>query len=402
MKVWIDAEPAAARERLFGLGLIERTLRALARLKPAPDEIVVSGGPAVPAPKGLMVRHVAEAGPAGARLARFLGATGAGLVLVLDGRDVIDPRVLAALAATAEPRAVVFPDGAAAASIDAGATVADAADVAGAVRALIGTGRIGALDDAAVPSFIAHLRRDVPGWGFHLDDGAARARCARALFLANYKGSTDLLTKWVYPPLVWRLVLGLSAVRLHPNWVTVAGVVLALAAVPLFAAGAWVPGLICAYAMSVLDSVDGKLARLTLTDSTLGNVLDHGLDIVHPPLWYGAWAWALSNQGASEAVLVAGAWLVIVYVLDRLVLMIAKARFKRGLHSMTRLDGWVRTIIARRNVNLVILTVGLALGHGVAAFHVIVAWQVLTALWHGARTLILAARDPLSRARPAP
>jgi phosphatidylglycerophosphate synthase len=40
--------------------------------------------------------------------------------------------------------------------------------------------------------------------------------------------------------------------------------------------------------MSVLDSVDGKLARLTFESTPQGDVLDHGMDIVHPPFWY--WA----------------------------------------------------------------------------------------------------------------
>ncbi|MGH6720392.1 MAG: CDP-alcohol phosphatidyltransferase family protein, partial [Alphaproteobacteria bacterium] len=274
-----------------------------------------------------------------------------------------------------------------------------------AVRRLDAAGRVRTLDGGAMPSFVANLRRDVPVWGFRLADAAARERCARTLFLANYKGSTDFLTKWVYPPLVWRLVLAASARRLHPNWVTVAGIALAIATVPLCAAGHWLPGLASAYAMSVLDSVDGKLARLTLTDSPLGNVLDHGLDIVHPPLWYAAWAWALSGAGADGAIVAAGAVLCAAYVADRLVLMVAKARFKRGLHSMTPLDGRVRTIIARRNVNLVILTLGLVVGWGGAAFHVIAAWQVLTAAWHAGRTALLLARppgDPLSAPRAAP
>ena len=50
-----------------------------------------------------------------------------------------------------------------------------------------------------------------------------------------------------------------------------------------------------AYGMSVLDSVDGKLARLTFTDSRIGNRLDHGLDMVHPPFWYLAWAYGIGG-----------------------------------------------------------------------------------------------------------
>ena len=40
----------------------------------------------------------------------------------------------------------------------------------------------------------------------------------------------------------------------------------------------------------VLDTVDGKLARCTITSSGWGNVFDHGVDLIHPPFWW--WAWA--------------------------------------------------------------------------------------------------------------
>src|SRR3546814_16223660 len=72
--------------------------------------------------------------------------------------------------------------------------------------------------------------------------------------------------------------------------------------------------------MTFLDTVDGKLARITLKSSKLGNVFDHGIDLVHPPFWYWAWAAGLQNgpHALSEptlllmlAVIVAG------YVLQR-------------------------------------------------------------------------------------
>ena len=89
----------------------------------------------------------------------------------------------------------------------------------------------------------------------------------RQLFLDNYKGSTDLLTAYVYPPLVWPAVRLCSLLRVHPNVVTILSIVLAFAAVPLFALGHWLAGFACGYVMSVLDSVDGKLARVTVTST---------------------------------------------------------------------------------------------------------------------------------------
>src|SRR3546814_1264138 len=51
--------------------------------------------------------------------------------------------------------------------------------------------------------------------------------------------------------------------------------------------------------------------------------------------------------------------------------MLAKARFGRGRHAMHPLDAAARTWIARRNVNLVIITAGLLLGQAEAAFYLI-------------------------------
>ena len=47
----------------------------------------------------------------------------------------------------------------------------------------------------------------------------------------------------------------------------------------------------------VLDTVDGKLARCTGQSSKWGNIFDHGVDLVHPPFWWWAWAEGLEAYG---------------------------------------------------------------------------------------------------------
>src|SRR3546814_4155497 len=134
--------------------------------------------------------------------------------------------------------------------------------------------------------------------------------------------------------------------------------------------------------MSVLDSVDGKLARLTFTDSRLGNVLDHGLDIVHPPLGYVAWAWGLAGGDLAAPVFAASIWMTGFYVADRLVLAVYRNLFKRGLHTHAPIDAWVRSFISRRNINLPLFTVGVLAGFGVEMFYVIVVWQIVRSEEH--------------------
>lgn len=413
MRVWIDAAAAPAGLRVFGLTLLERHLRALGRIADRISEVCVDG-PAGPIPPDLVgrlgLRQSSGGGPCGARLAAYLAA-GTEPVLAIAGDSLVDARLFAALCDV--PGSQVARDeknGRVTALLRlepdaAGAIPAEAGSVTEVGAALLGGGAAAPFTQDDFPGFITVLRRTLPFHLFTLRDREATARAERFLFWSNYKGSTDFFTKYVYPPLVWLLVRPLAAARIHPNVVTIVSIVFTFAAVPLFAAGAFVPGLVLAYAMSVLDSVDGKLARLTFTDSKLGNVLDHGLDIVHPPLWYVAWAWGLSGGDLGSPVFAASLWMTAFYVADRLVLAIYRNIFKRGLHTHAPIDAAVRTFISRRNVNLPVFTVGVLAGFGAEVFYAIVAWQATTLLWHAGRTFwILAiekARPHNAPARPA-
>ena len=72
-------------------------------------------------------------------------------------------------------------------------------------------------------------------------------------------------------------------------------------------------------------------------------MLDHGIDQVHPPFWYFAWAWGLGARGPADPLYQAALWLIFFYFADRIVLAIAKRRLGFALHAATRLDGRVRS-----------------------------------------------------------
>lgn len=238
---------------------------------------------------------------------------------------------------------------------------------------------------ADVPSYIRTLRRDLPVYLFRIVDPDSRDRAERFLFWSNYKGSTDFFTKYVYPPLVWRAVRPLARWRVHPNVVSLFNVGITFLAVPLFAQGYWVTAFTLAYTMSVLDSVDGKLARLTFRTSLLGNILDHGLDIIHPPLWYFAWAYALRAEVPATPMMQCAGWMAVFYVVDRIVAALFSARVGQSIHGCTPFDERMRTCISRRNINVPFFMAGLLLGFPVAAFVVIVVWQVVSLGLHALR-----------------
>lgn len=396
MKLWIDAATLSS-ERVFGMTLVERHLKAARHQRVALSEVVIDTGAQptdtviVPKDSGLAcpIRVVATTGDVASRIA---AAAAGEVVLATTATSLIDARLYGFLAKQ-EHDIAVADDGAVMARLSAATRLETGATDLG--RAL--NNNISWLSQAEFPSFVPKLRRHTPYYLFSVTTVDHRRKIERFLFWSNYKGSTDFFTKYVYPPLVWLLMPPLARARIHPNVVTIISIILTFAAVPLFAIGHFFWGFVCAYTMSVLDSVDGKLARVTFTDSPIGNVLDHGLDLVHPPFWYCAWAWGLSGGDWRAPVFVASLWMLGLYILDRLILKIYPTIFRRGLHTHAKLDAVVRTFISRRNINLPLFTIGYPLGLGVQTIYVIVVWQALTCLYHGLRTFWIL---KIEKARP--
>ncbi len=400
MRIWIDATNPMSALRLFGMTLLERQLHTLLEAGLEPAEVYVqlaaetTNLPALlPAP--LLRRLPLQWGHDSRTLGEYRTSlppdVHADPLLALEADAVIDSRLLHHLAGLsgswiargeAEQTAVLRleGDGSPLNSIDV-----SACPLPELAEKILRQGSAQELHLSEVPSHIRKLRRDLPVYLFCVADPASRDRAERFLFWSNYKGSTDFFTKYVYPPLVWRAVRPLARWRVHPNVISLFNVGITFLAVPLFAQGYWLTGFTLAYTMSVLDSVDGKLARLTFRASTLGNILDHGLDIVHPPLWYFAWAWALGAGDITAPVMQLAVWMAVFYVLDRIVAALFSARVGQSIHGCTPFDEGMRTWISRRNINVPFFMVGLLLGFPVAAFSVIVVWQVVSLGLHALR-----------------
>jgi len=394
MNLWIDTSGLSTAEALFSIPPLERLRRTVGRLPPG-DHVVLSGGGTADSRWAGAEQLSDEGVPLGLRLRRILAGVGAPVVAI-DGSNVIDPRLVRFLGSVGHSCVASRGDGsrrAVALALDPSVIDAippDARDLRSVADALIASGLASPVDEQRFPAYIDKLRRHLPYWVHAVDSPQTRRQLERQMFWDNYKGSTDLLTRWVYPPLVWPLMQFCTRLKIHPNAVTVLSIVLAFAAVPLWSHGQWLAGFICAYIMSVLDSVDGKVARLTLTDSKIGNTLDHGLDQVHPPFWYFAWAFGLGAQSdLSDPMFVSAVVFVAFYIADRLVLRVAKRRLGHALHSSTRLDEQVRSIIARRNITMSVMAIALLLGAGHAGFVLVTVWQGLTLAWHGWRAIWL-------------
>lgn len=203
------------------------------------------------------------------------------------------------------------------------------------------------------------------------------------IFQASYKGVTDLVTKWVWPLPARVVTRWLAHAKIHPNVVTVLSWVLVVLAALLFTHGQFGLGLVAAWVMTFLDTVDGKLARVTLTSSRAGHVLDHGLDLLHPPFWYLAWAIELLDD--AEWIAFATGITVGGYVVGRLIEGIFLLAFKMEIHCWRPIDSSFRTITARRNPNLLLLTAGTLVNRPDLGLGLVALWTACSIGFHTLR-----------------
>jgi phosphatidylglycerophosphate synthase len=398
---------------LFGMTLLERTLHALREADTSFEQILIDLPIAEATPDAVRKYELAipatlreqlplewrAAGDASldARLAGCFASAATSPLIALSGDTVVDGRVMAHLCQTPGSFAFISGDAeerGAALRLEADASGTPAAEptLVDVAEHAVASGVARPFSESGFDPYVTMLRRTTPPYLFRVPNAKSRKRIERFLFWSNYKGSTDFLTRYVYPPFVWALVRPLSHRRVHPNWVTTVDWLAAFLAIPFFMWGAWLPGLALGYLMSVLDSVDGKLARLTYTSSPFGEIFDHGLDIIHPPLWYLAWGYGLGGGDTQSLPFQASVGLFGIYVIDRILAGVFKGRTGKSIHGYTPLDERARTFISRRNTNMAMITVAVVYewwtgtqGAAEWTFYFVVLWQLACLVWHAER-----------------
>ena len=242
--------------------------------------------------------------------------------------------------------------------------------------------------DELVNPYDDRLKKYEPAraWQIRADN---REALEQELFSSSYKGVTDLVTKWVWPvPARWatKFCAGLG---IRPNHVTGLSLLLAALAGVAFWHGHFAIGLALGWFMTFLDTVDGKLARVMLTSSRFGDLLDHCLDLIHPPLWYIAWGAGLGAALLPFELTPLALLMLAGYIGGRL----CEGAFQLWIEEFSiflwrPIDSLTRLITARRNPNLIILSVGLLVGQPAVALVAVVVWHIVSTLFLLLRLLL--------------
>ncbi|NJD69621.1 MAG: CDP-alcohol phosphatidyltransferase [Candidatus Methylomirabilota bacterium] len=232
-------------------------------------------------------------------------------------------------------------------------------------------------------SFDPRLRKSEPPFAKPIKPDTKRTLEER-LFASSYKSVTDLVTKWLWPSPAKSAVRLCVAAGLRPNHVTTISLILVLAAAVLFMKGLCGWGLAAGWLMTFLDTVDGKLARVTVTSTRFGHLLDHLLDLIHPPFWYLLWGLGLDafTPGIPWLSLRLAIWAIFIgYIIGRLV----EGVFRKCLGGFVifcwrPIDSYFRLVTARRNPNMILLTASLVAGRPDLGLVAVTVWTILSSL----------------------
>lgn len=335
---------------------------------------------------------------AGAGPAKDIGALGPTEPAFLARADaIVEDRLIRALldrpgvVLTAKSRATGA-DVALAARVDGASAAATAAALLSedALPAELPEGFEFADAEAIGGSYDPVLRKQAVPFAERLGD-APQSELEKLTFGASYKGATDFVTKYAWPWPARHVTRWCAALGISPNQVTTLSLVLMLLALAGFWQGHWAWAIPIAWAMTFLDTVDGKLARTTMTSSKWGEVYDHGIDLIHPPFWW--WAWFMGAYAMAEArgpdflaTYDLALWVIVIgYVVQRIYEGAFLWIFKIEGHIWRPFDFYFRSITARRNPNLFILMISAILSAPDWGLVAVAAWVAICLAIHFVR-----------------
>jgi phosphatidylglycerophosphate synthase len=207
---------------------------------------------------------------------------------------------------------------------------------------------------------------------------------ANKLYYGSYKGVTDIITRLIWPKPAMKAVKFCVDKNISPNQVTMISLMLAVLVGLFFYINQYFIGLVLAWFMTFLDTVDGKLARVTISSTKLGDRLDHGIDVLSPLYWYACWAYGLLNINDWDISIITlnqtVTLIFIFYIIGRLCegsfQFILKVPF--SIFCWKPFDSFFRLITARRNPNLIILTFSAVFGAYDVGLFIIALWTVIS------------------------
>jgi hypothetical protein len=235
-------------------------------------------------------------------------------------------------------------------------------------------------------TYVRFLRKNVPPVFVKMDAARSSRALENMLYDRTFKGSMEFVAIYGYRLPVREMTRWIAATRITPNQITGLAITCSVAAIPCFWMGWLVSGLILAATFIVLDSLDGKLARLTFRLSHVADRVDHLTSLPTRMGWYSGMAMTFSSGNWQSLEGIGGILLIVLPFLDKMNLNLCNWKFGHSLLDFTPMDRRIHLFTVRRN-DIFVMLIGNATGFALQSYYAIVAWMILTWVWHSGRLM---------------
>ncbi len=243
--------------------------------------------------------------------------------------------------------------------------------------------RARARGDASLAGAVTELTRTVAlaavplptdCWWQDVDTPLDLRRASRLLRRSLVKGSDGPVSRYLNRPLSTRLSMALAHLPIHPDVVSLLALLVALAGAWALWTGRGVAAAMLVTAGSVLDGVDGEIARLQVRAGPGGALLDGVLDRLADAATIAGLAWwALDGGSAPEAVVA----LAVSATTGSMLSMATKDRIA-ALGIPPAPERWIGFLLGGRDARLLEIAVCAALGLPLLALAIVSATSLLS------------------------
>ena len=251
--------------------------------------------------------------------------------------------------------------------------------------------RAQARGDASLAAAVTELANDVPveaialpegSWWHDVDTREDLGRATDQLRRSLTKEADGPVSRYLNRPISTRVSMGVAGLPIHPHAVSWLAFALGLVGAVLLARAHGVLGGVIVQLASVVDGVDGEIARLQLRAGPGGALLDGVLDrLADAAIVTGLAVWAIHQGHDPTAILV----LAVAALTGALLSMATKDRIA-ALGIPPAPERWIGFLLGGRDGRLLIVAIAAVLGSPVAA---LIATTITSGLSLFARLLLV-------------
>jgi len=238
-----------------------------------------------------------------------------------------------------------------------------------------------------IDSYIPSMRKEIKPFCIDIDSKEDLVKAKSLLINNACKGRNDLLATYINKSIENFIVSKLVNTRITPNQITILTNIIAYASTFLFLMGHLLFASLLTFVVSFMDGVDGKLSRVKLASTAIGN-LEHAFDFLFEHFWYIALAIYLSNVYGVLPILFCTFILLFDGFSHYCGQAFGKAIKNRPLADFGKIEQVFRKFDGRKNSYIIFILIGVLLKVPFWSLVAILVWSLVSAIFYSSRTIL--------------